>query len=154
MEQKSISHHRRRHRRPVRRLLRADERLSHADLRAARQPGGLCTSWKRKGYTFDGCIHWLVGSRPAPTSIASGRSWARCRAGGDRSRRVPARRGPGGKAFIVYTDVDRLEQHMKELAPGMHAAIEELTQAVRTCASTTCRSTSRPSCTGRSMKGS
>src|SRR3972149_4521692 len=25
-------------------------------------PGGLCTSWKRKGYTFDGCIHWLVGS--------------------------------------------------------------------------------------------
>ncbi|MBU1076040.1 MAG: NAD(P)/FAD-dependent oxidoreductase [Spirochaetes bacterium] len=28
-------------------------------------PGGLCTSWKRKGYTIDGCIHWLVGSGPA-----------------------------------------------------------------------------------------
>ena len=27
-------------------------------------PGGLCTSWKRKGYTFDCCIHWLVGSSP------------------------------------------------------------------------------------------
>lgn len=27
-------------------------------------PGGLCTSWKRKGYTFDACIHWLVGSSP------------------------------------------------------------------------------------------
>jgi phytoene dehydrogenase-like protein len=26
--------------------------------------GGLCTSWKRKGYTIDGCIHWLVGSSP------------------------------------------------------------------------------------------
>ena len=26
------------------------------------KPGGLCTSWKRKGYTFDGCIHWLVGT--------------------------------------------------------------------------------------------
>lgn len=25
-------------------------------------PGGLCTSWKRKGYTFDGCIQWLVGT--------------------------------------------------------------------------------------------
>jgi len=25
-------------------------------------PGGLCTSWKRGGYVFDGCIHWLVGS--------------------------------------------------------------------------------------------
>ncbi len=26
------------------------------------KPGGLCTSWQRKGYTFDGCIHWLIGS--------------------------------------------------------------------------------------------
>jgi phytoene dehydrogenase-like protein len=25
-------------------------------------PGGLCASWKRKGYTLDGCIHWLIGS--------------------------------------------------------------------------------------------
>ncbi|HNR80708.1 MAG TPA: NAD(P)/FAD-dependent oxidoreductase, partial [Mesotoga infera] len=22
-------------------------------------PGGLCTSWKRKDYTIDGCIHHL-----------------------------------------------------------------------------------------------
>jgi phytoene dehydrogenase-like protein len=28
------------------------------------KPGGLCTSWSRKGYTFDGCIHWLVGTKP------------------------------------------------------------------------------------------
>ena len=27
-------------------------------------PGGVCTAWKRKGYTFDGCIHWLVGAKP------------------------------------------------------------------------------------------
>ena len=26
-------------------------------------PGGLCTAWQRKGYTFDGCIHWLVAPR-------------------------------------------------------------------------------------------
>ncbi len=25
-------------------------------------PGGLMTAWKRKGYTIDGCIHWLTGS--------------------------------------------------------------------------------------------
>ena len=23
--------------------------------------GALCTAWKRKGFTFDGCIHWLTG---------------------------------------------------------------------------------------------
>ena len=27
-------------------------------------PGGLCTSWQRQGYTIDGCLHWLVGSKP------------------------------------------------------------------------------------------
>ena len=27
-------------------------------------PGGVCTAWKRGGYTFDGCIHWLMGSGP------------------------------------------------------------------------------------------
>ncbi len=26
------------------------------------KPGGLCTAWKRKGYTIDGCIHWLTAS--------------------------------------------------------------------------------------------
>lgn len=25
-------------------------------------PGGLCTSWDKKGFTIDGCLHWLVGS--------------------------------------------------------------------------------------------
>ena len=27
-------------------------------------PGGVSTSWIRRGYTFDGGIHWLVGSSP------------------------------------------------------------------------------------------
>ncbi|MFW9937802.1 MAG: NAD(P)-binding protein, partial [Candidatus Thorarchaeota archaeon] len=24
--------------------------------------GGCCSSWERKGYIFDGCIHFLVGT--------------------------------------------------------------------------------------------
>jgi len=27
-------------------------------------PGGVCTGWKRKGYTFDGCMHHLVDCMP------------------------------------------------------------------------------------------
>jgi phytoene dehydrogenase-like protein len=27
-------------------------------------PGGVCTSWKRKNYLIDFCIHWFVGSSP------------------------------------------------------------------------------------------
>lgn len=26
--------------------------------------GGECTGWDRKGYHFDGCIHWLTGTKP------------------------------------------------------------------------------------------
>ena len=26
--------------------------------------GGMCTSWKRKGYLFEGGIHWMTGSSP------------------------------------------------------------------------------------------
>lgn len=31
----------------------------------AGNPGGVSTSWKRKGYTFEGGIHWLIGSIPS-----------------------------------------------------------------------------------------
>jgi phytoene dehydrogenase-like protein len=97
------------------------------------QPGGLCTSWSRKGYTFDGCIHWLVG-----TGEKSGfhRFWDELGALKDKEivdhdefvRIV----GKDGKTFIVYTDPDRLEQHMLALAPQDEAVIHELCQALRT----------------------
>ena len=32
-------------------------------LEQAAFPGGVSTSWKRKGYTFEGGIHWLIGAK-------------------------------------------------------------------------------------------
>ena len=32
-------------------------------LEMAGGPGGVSTSWKRKGYTFEGGIHWLIGAK-------------------------------------------------------------------------------------------
>lgn len=96
------------------------------------KPGGLCTSWKRKGYTFDGCIHWLVGSRPGS---AFNRLWQEL--GAAQGRRFVNHEefirieGTGGKAFIIYTNIDRLEQHMKELTPADAGVIHELADAVR-----------------------
>lgn len=48
-------------------------------------PGGLCTSWKRGGYTFDGCIHNLAGTAPTVHSTTCGGTWASCQ---------PAKCGP------------------------------------------------------------
>jgi len=96
------------------------------------KPGGLCTSWKRKDYTFDGCIHWLVGSKPGSSF---NRIWQEL--GATQGRRMVDHEefirieGEGGRAFILYTDVDRLEQHMKELAPADAGVIEEFCNGVR-----------------------
>jgi phytoene dehydrogenase-like protein len=97
-------------------------------------PGGLCTSWKRKGYTIDGCIHWLVGSSPANSFY---RIWEEL--GAVQGRRMVDHdefmrvEGTDGKTFIIYTDVDRLEQHMKELAPADEEVIEEFIEGIHAC---------------------
>jgi len=98
-------------------------------------PGGLCTSWKRGEYTIDGCLRWLVGSGP---QIGFHRIWQELSA--LQGQRITDYQeflrfeGKGGKAFIIYSDIDRLEQHMKELAPQDARIIEELTRAARKCA--------------------
>jgi phytoene dehydrogenase-like protein len=100
-----------------------------------KKPGGLCTSWKRQGYVVDGCIHWLVGSGPA-----SGlhRIWQELGALEGRAiidyEEFGRVEGDDGRKFIVYADIDRLERHMKEIAPGDAAVIDEFIAAIRTCA--------------------
>lgn len=96
------------------------------------KPGGLCTSWKRKGYTFDGCIEWLMGSIPG-TSM--NHIWHELGAAQDRQfihhdvyQQIE---GSDGRVLSMYTDIDRLEQHMKELAPDDSDVIEEFCKGAR-----------------------
>ncbi len=95
-------------------------------------PGGVCTSWKRDGYTFDGCIHNLAGTSPKSAFHAM---WGELGV-------VPAIEmhayeelvrveRPDGEPLVIYTDLDRLEAHMKQLAPADAATIEELIGAAR-----------------------
>jgi phytoene dehydrogenase-like protein len=95
-------------------------------------PGGLCTSWKRKGYTFDGCIHWLVGSAPGNDFY---RIWQELGAIQDRKivnhEEFTRFKGIEDKTYILYTNVDKLEQHLKELAPEDENLIKEFTDAIR-----------------------
>ena len=95
-------------------------------------PGGLCTSWNRRGYTFDGCIHWLVGSGPSNNFY---RIWEELGAvqGSQMVNHEEFFRieGKEGKTLILYTDADRLAAHLKDLAPEDSKTIEELTEAIR-----------------------
>jgi phytoene dehydrogenase-like protein len=97
-------------------------------------PGGLCTSWKRQGYCINGCIHWLVGSSPKSNFY---QIWEELGAVQGREFIYPAEygrfEGIDAKTFIAYSDIDRLDQHMKEIAPEDTTAIDEFIKTVRKC---------------------
>ena len=97
-------------------------------------PGGLCTSWQRKGYTIDGCLHWLVGSAPESSFY---KIWEELGAvqkadivNHEEFMRVE---GDDGRIFILYTDIDRLEKHMIEIAPEDRDVIKEFIKGIRSC---------------------
>ncbi len=98
------------------------------------QPGGLCTSWNRKGYTFDGCIHWLVGSSPKSglhdmweeTGIAQGREFIDL----DEYIRIE---DSAGRTLVFYTDADRLEKHLLEFSPQDEKPIREFIKGIKIC---------------------
>ena len=95
-------------------------------------PGGLCTAWKRKGYTFDGCIHWLVGSNQGK---GLGQLWNELGAL-ERTEVINPEifqsiEREDGKVFNLYCDVDQLEAHLLDLAPQDADHIRILTKAIR-----------------------
>jgi phytoene dehydrogenase-like protein len=95
-------------------------------------PGGVCTSWSREGYTFDGCIHNLAGSSPDSVFQGMWRELGVVPALGMHSYKELVRvERPDGEALTVYTDLDRLERHLKQLAPADAAVIDELISAAR-----------------------
>jgi phytoene dehydrogenase-like protein len=94
-------------------------------------PGGLCTAWKKKGYTFDGCIHWLVGSGPAHplyhlwNEILDMQSLRFVEM--DCFARVDDEQG---NSFTLYSDADRLGDELKRLAPGHDDVIGEIVDGI------------------------
>lgn len=98
------------------------------------QPGGLCTSWQRRGYTFDGCIHWLVGSSEKSgihdfweeTGVSQGREFINM----DEYYRVEDQ---SGKTLVFYTDIDKLEKHLLEFSPSDELPIREFIEGIRLC---------------------
>ncbi|HEY7550578.1 MAG TPA: NAD(P)/FAD-dependent oxidoreductase [Hyphomicrobiaceae bacterium] len=95
-------------------------------------PGGMCTSWKRHGYTFDGCIHNLAGTTPASVFHAMWRELGVIPAVAMHSFEELVRvERPEGGPLTVYTDLDRLQRHLTELAPADAKVIDELIGAAR-----------------------
>ncbi len=94
-------------------------------------PGGQCTSWTRKGYTFDACIHHLFGCGP---SSRLHQLWTEL---GAMPREMVATEectaveDTDGRLFRDYYDPERLRQHLLELAPGDAAMIDDYVAGTR-----------------------
>jgi phytoene dehydrogenase-like protein len=95
-------------------------------------PGGECTGWDRKGYHFDGCLHWLMGSKPGTPLY---KIWRDTGALDDTVKIINydvfARYVEGETAVNLYTNADKLEKHFIEIAPEDKAEIKKLCAALR-----------------------
>jgi phytoene dehydrogenase-like protein len=95
-------------------------------------PGGLCTSWRRGEYLFDGAIRYLSGTHPHSKVH---RLWEEL--GLLEGQEIHyydefvRYEGAGGRALTLYTDIDRLEAHLLDLAPQDAGPIRELCEALR-----------------------
>lgn len=92
-------------------------------------PGGASTSWRRKGYLFEGGMHWLTGSSPNASLY---KLWREVGALDDTVgiyNRDPFFAAQyNGRTAYLYRDIEKLRRHFLELAP------EDETEIKRLCA--------------------
>jgi phytoene dehydrogenase-like protein len=94
--------------------------------------GGVATAWKRKGYTIDGAMNWLVGTRPGGPfynffeDLGAAQVWKIYN-----HDRYSIDEGPGGSAFTMYCDADEFEKYLLGIAPEDKEPIQDLTDAIR-----------------------
>jgi len=101
-------------------------------------PGGLCTSWKRGEYTFDGCIHWLMGSNPSNPFYLLWSELINMSSIEFKTHEVrmdievkDSIDRHGNKIFHLYTNLDRLSAYMIDLAPEDEVPIKKLIHSMR-----------------------
>jgi phytoene dehydrogenase-like protein len=94
--------------------------------------GGQCTAWDRKGYRFDYCLHWLVGTRKGPFNDI----WRETNVINDDVEIIDHEVhtkifADDGREFIFYTDLNRWEKYLCELAPEDSKNIKRMCSDMR-----------------------
>jgi phytoene dehydrogenase-like protein len=98
--------------------------------------GGLATSWRRGDYTFETCLHWLLGSNPDSAMYSR---WAEVFDIGKLTFVNPEEfvrlETEHGERLRIYANLDRLESELLENAPQDTAEISRFVSAARRLAS-------------------
>ena len=96
------------------------------------RPGGACTAWKRKGYTIDGCIHWLAGARPGCAFYDLYDEVGAL----DENPLIPVEHlgrfvdQASGQSLDITADLDRLEADMRSISPADGPLIDEFMKSL------------------------
>lgn len=101
-------------------------------------PGGLCTSWKKGEYTFDGCAHWILGS---DTGSSFYKMWSELldmksiewhhhdvRIAVDLKDNVNKY---GDNRLYFYTNVDKFQEYLIDLSPEDAPLIKKMSASIR-----------------------
>jgi phytoene dehydrogenase-like protein len=94
--------------------------------------GGQCTAWDRKGYRFDYCLHWLVGTRKGPFNDI----WKETNVLNDSVEIIDHEVhtkviSEDGREFIIYTDLNKWEEYLYKLAPEDTVSIKKMCDDMR-----------------------
>lgn len=95
-------------------------------------PGGASTSWRRKGYLFEGGMHWLTGSSE---KLPLNKLWREVGALDDSTKFTYS--DPflavdyNGKTACVYRDAEKLREHFLEVSPEDEKEINQLYKDIK-----------------------
>ena len=94
--------------------------------------GGQCTAWERRGYRFDYCLHWLVGTRKGPFNDI----WKETNVLNDQVEIIDHEVhtkifADDGREFILYTNLDKWEDYLCKLAPEDTGSIRKMCNDMR-----------------------
>ncbi len=94
--------------------------------------GGQCTAWDRKNYRFDYCLHWLVGTAKGAfhdiwqeTNVINKQTEI---INHDIHSRILDK---DGNEFMIYSNIDRWEKYLLEMAPEDETPIRTLCNDMR-----------------------
>jgi len=94
--------------------------------------GGQCTAWERKGFRFDYCLHWLVGTSKGPFYDI----WRETNVINEQTEIIDHDIhskiiDKNGNEFFIYSNIDRWEKYLIEIAPEDSKTIQKMCSDMR-----------------------
>lgn len=94
--------------------------------------GGMCTAWRRKGYLFEGAVHWLTGSSPKKPMHQMWKDTGALNESVKIHLPEPFKSAEWeGQTVSFYRDIDKTAEHFLSVSPGDEKQILKMVKDVK-----------------------